>query len=398
MAYPKELSQWASNVGVPVTELQKEYDAQLEALTANHPDWDEKKISGRATKIVYNQTKALKRSRAKPWDVLIVGVSGVRDMNSKKRRTLLERFNNPDTREEAITGFEGARIKLLVNEESGEGTPIVVDTREIIKYTRDGQERSFKNREYGKELAILPVRDIVGIGMPSFDDDADLVICRISAQRASAEGCPDIGSVIRTRLNPREVNSMWADLRTAAVTKWTNVIEVDWEILDGIDPTTPGGMYELLGRLPAWMQVSDLGEELDDFHEANKDDFGRACVVTGDAAFVSQEPNSNGSYQLAVEDGESFDMDAESTQGFVPAEVRDAGFLHFDSGTHLRALVRTNKSPAWDSENNRAVEPDEDGIQEMRIQFNYLAIGADPEETVDVEDLDDNAEAIVPEG
>lgn len=395
--YPSELSVWADSADTTEEELQKEYDAQVAKLTDNHPDWSEQKIADRAKKIIYSQVKALKRSRAKPWDILTLGVSGTRDMNNRKRNDLLERWNNPDTKEEAIVGFDGARIKLLIDQETGEEKAIVVDDREYIEFERDGQKRSFKNRNYGKELEVLPVRDVIAIGHRSFEAE-DLRVLRISAMRATALTYPKIGVPIRSRLNLREENEMFCDLRTAAVTKWTTEIDIDWDIIEGIeDITTPEGMFELLSRLPDWMQVADLDEELADFHEQNAEDFGRACVIEGDVVFVSTEPNATGSYSMAVEDAEAFDLEADAIQGFVPGLLKEDGYIDFDAGTHIRALVRTNKSPAWDSERNAPVEPDpETGEQEMRIQFNYLAIAADPDETVPLEDVYDEAAGIEP--
>jgi len=387
MDYPNELAQWADKAGTPLAELQKEFDAEVEKLQANHPDWSETMLSTRATKIIYSTVKAMSRSKAKPYDLIVIGVSGTRDMNANKRKSLLQMYTNVDERETALIGVKGARVHVEIDDTTGEEKLTVVDDRQMIEFERNGQKQSFKNKNYGKSLEELHIRDIVAIGMQSFEDE-ELSVLRISAQRGSATVAPPIGVPIRVRLNKRDDGPGYMDMRTAAVTKWTAEIDVDWEFIDGLDLTTSEGLYELLGKLPSWMQVEDLGDGLDDWHEANADDWNRVCVIEGAATFVGAEPNSTGSYSLGIEEIGSFDMDADALQGFAPEELKD--FIAFGPGTEYRALVRTNKSPAWDSETNRPVEADPDtGEQEMRVQFNYMMVAADPDATVVLDEIDE---------
>jgi len=390
-SYPKELSKWAESLKIPIEELEGRYDEEVEKLTTNHPEWDSEQIASRALKSTFAFAKSLKRTRAKPYDIMVIGLSGVRDMNTRKRNTLLTMYANEADRDAALAGHEGARVKVLINPETGEETPIVVDDREMIEWddATTGKHRTAKNRYYGKELPVLYVRDILAVGMKSFPDDdeaADLKVLRISAMRGSAEAVPPMWEPIRTRLNIRQDHGVFADARTVGVTSWNTKIDVPW-VADDIK--TMEGRYEFLGNMPGMFQVEDLDESLETFHELNADDFSRFCVVEADIAFLSTEPNSTGSYSMALEDMEAFDVDAEAIQGFLPAEiypyVKDCA-----EGTHVRAIVRTTKSDVWDSEKGGPADPDpETGEVPQRIQFNYLMVAPDPEGIVEREEYED---------
>jgi hypothetical protein len=390
--FPGELEIWAESLKVPVQELQGEYESQIEKLSGNHPEWNDDQVAGRALKITFSFAKSLRRSRAKPYDIMVIGMSGVRDMNAGKRNRMIEMYIDETTREAALAGIdeENARVKVLINQESGKETPIVVDTREFIEWEEaGGKKRRAKNRYFGKELPILPVRDMVAVGMKSFpdgDEVAELQVIRISAMRGPAEQEPPMWVPIRTRLNIRSDLGIYADARTAQATTWGTKVDVGW-VADDID--TLQGKYDFLGGMPDIFQVPDLGEELDAWHELNADDWNRFCIVEGDIAFLATEPNATGNYSLAIEDMEAFDLEADATQGFLPGELYEY-VEEYAEGTHVRAIVRTNKSDVWDSEKNAVADPDpETGEIPQRIQFNYLMVVPDPDNLIYREEFDE---------
>lgn len=380
MSYPEELKTWADVLGKSVEELQTEFNKKVSEVAKNHPEMQPEAVSQRALKILYAEIKSEMRSRAEPFDFVSMGVSSKRDMNARKKEDMLSKWANPETRDEAVTGLDGVRIKVTVNQETGEEKAIVVDDREWIEFERDGKPARFKNRNYGKELAETWVRDSVAIGKRSNSAEGFRML-RINAMRGQADSYPQLGKSLRARFTVRKEDELSAELRTVEATTWNNPITIS-----GIpDATSEKAMYELLGKLPDWLKVSLGSEELKDYHEKFKDDYGRIALVEGDVTYITHEPNENGSYMIVFEDESNFDLEAEGIQGYIPREVEN--WTHFSPGTHVRALVRTGETAVRDRETGELTDA-------KRTIFNVFMVCADPDSKVPYVPVVDEAEEI----
>jgi tellurite resistance-related uncharacterized protein len=390
MSYPNELQVWADKIGEPVKDLQQRYTDEIADVKKNHPEMSDEGSKNRALKILYSKIKADMRSRAEAFDFIPMGVTSKRDMNQRKKEDFLAKYANVATRDEALTGTDGVRVKVMINQETGEEKPIVVDDREWIEFQRDGKDAKFKNRGFGKELAETNVRDIIAIGKRSGTSEGWRIL-RINAMRSLADSWPTLGAQLKTKFNVRKEDELTVDVRAAEVTQWNNVISIP-----GMpDATTEEGMYKLLGSLPDWLKTSLGSEDLKDYHEVNKEDYSRVALVEGDITYVGHDANENGSHMVVFEDESSFDIEAEGIQGYVGKELKD--WIQFSPGTHVRALVRTGEGNVRDRESGELVTTTNDKGEKVnvkRVIFSVLGIVADPDSKVPYTPAEDEAEEV----
>lgn len=391
MSYPEELKVWSEKLGESVEDLQTRFTEEVALVKKNHPEMSPEVIASRALKILYSKIKSEMRSRAEPFDFIPLGLTSKRDMNARKKEDLLGRYAMPETRDESLTGSDGVRIKVMINQETGEEKPIVVDDREWIEFERDGKPAKFKNRGYGKELAETWVRDIIALGKRANSDEGFRLL-RINAMRGQADAVPVIGQALRTRFLVRKEDELVMDLRAAEnATVWNNAIQIP-----GVpDARTEAGMYELLGKLPDWLKISLGSEELKSYHKTMSDDYSRAALIEGDVTYIGHEANENGSFSVVFEDESNFDIESEGIQGYVPKELEN--WIQFSPGTHARALVRTGEGNVRDRDTGELVTVvDGDGkkVNVKRTIFNILGIVADPSMKIPYEPIEDDAEEV----
>lgn len=386
MSYPEELKVWSEKLGESVEDLQTKFTEEVALVKKNHPEMTPEVVALRALKILYSKIKSDMRSRAEPFDFVPVGVTSKRDMNVRKKEDLLAKYANPDTREEALAGIDGIRIKVTINQVTGDETPIVVDDREWIEFQRDGKDAKFKNRSYGKELAETWVRDEIAIGKRANSNEGFRIL-RINSLKNQAEGYPKLGQSMRSRFTVRKEDELIVDLRSVEQTSWTNLI-----MIPGVkDATTEAGMYDLLGKLPDWLKTSLGSEELKDIHEKFKDDYSRVAMIEGDVTYIGHEANENGSFMIVFEDESNFDIESEGIQGYIPKELEP--WIQFSPGTHVRALVRTGEGNVRDRDTGEFMK-DTEGNNVKRIIFNVLGIAADPSMKIPYEPVVDETESV----
>jgi hypothetical protein len=386
LSYPEELKVWSEKLGESVEDLQTKFTEEVALVKKNHPEMTPEVVALRALKILYSKIKSDMRSRAEPFDFVPVGVTSKRDMNVRKKEDLLAKYANPDTREEALAGIDGIRIKVTINQVTGDETPIVVDDREWIEFQRDGKDAKFKNRSYGKELAETWVRDEIAIGKRANSNEGFRIL-RINSLKNQAEGYPKLGQSMRSRFTVRKEDELIVDLRSVEQTSWTNLI-----MIPGVkDATTEAGMYDLLGKLPDWLKTSLGSEELKDIHEKFKDDYSRVAMIEGDVTYIGHEANENGSFMIVFEDESNFDIESEGIQGYIPKELEP--WIQFSPGTHVRALVRTGEGNVRDRDTGEFMK-DTEGNNVKRIIFNVLGIAADPSMKIPYEPVVDETESV----
>ena len=384
MSYPDELKVWSEKLGESVEDLQTKFTEQVTLVKNNHPEMTAEVANQRALKILYSMIKSDMRSHAEAFDFIPMGVTSKRDMNARKKDDLLAKYANPETREDALVGADGIRIKVTLNQVSGEEKPTVVDDREWIEFKRDGKDAKFKNRNYGKEMLETWVRDEIAIGKRANSDEGFRIL-RINSMRNQADTYPKLGQPMRARFTVRKEDELMVDLRSVEQTSWTNFIQIP-----GMkDATTEAGMYELLGKLPDWLKTSLGSEDLKNFHEKFKDDYSRVAMIEGDVTYVGHEANDNGSFMIVFEDEGNFDIEAEGIQGYVPKELEP--WIQFSPGTHARALVRTGEGNVRDRDTGEFVK-DAEGENVKRIIFNVLGIAADPSMKIPYEATADETE------
>lgn len=390
MSYPNEIQIWADKLGEPVKDLQQRYTEEVADVKKNHPEMADEGVKNRALKILYSKIKAEMRSRAEAFDYIPIGVTSKRDMNERKKEAMLAKYASTETREEALVGIDGVRIKVMINQETGEEKPIVVDDREWIEFERDGKPAKFKNRGYGKELAETFVRDVIALGKRSGTSEGWRIL-KINAMRGQADSYPVMGSHQKTRFNPRKEDEVSIDVRTAEATNWSSSTTIP-----GMpDASTEEGMYQLLGMLPDWLKLSLGAEDLKDYHEIHKEDYSRVALVEGTVTYIGHEANENGSYMVVFEDESNFDIEAEGIQGYIGKELKD--WIQFSPGTNVRALIRTGEGNVRDRESGELVkETNSEGelVNKKRVIFSVLGICADPEAKVEYHPVEDEAEEV----
>ncbi len=335
-----KLNLWAEKSPKEIDDLKEIFEEKYNEIKALKPDMAEDALIKRARFQTYRAVKSAGRSTAKPTLGLFVGYNQAYDITQNNRKYALEIYaRNPSKAvEDGLTDAEG----------------MVLDNRAKMPWGAD-------NPDYGKEMKPNFLRTSVAIGRPM--DEGDMKLLVMTHNNDQAFILPPLGVPVQFAANLRSDEDNRRLYNSSVNTKF---VETEIPEFGTVDES---GVCAILADAPEEFK-SDLAG-LMDWHQENAGDQRRIVIVEGDVMYVSNRPNSVGSYMVVIEDESTMDIEGEGTTIFVHSEI--AHQLNFGPGSRIYCPARTSIGAYYDRE-TRTSNPE---IQV--IILNALGIWSIPE-------------------
>ena len=308
---------WSEKLSIPMEEIQSEYDNLLKKEKTNHPDNNVEVQEKRALQRLALLYKKQLRSPAIGFEGMVIGVGDVFDTVKKIRTTGMDAFReNPQS-----------AIELGITDK--DGNPL--DTRQTFSTGRE-------NRSFGKQLPEHSyIRNIVGVALRSNVKEAPKMFT-MTLNGEKAEHCDiDMFNPVKFRaINKSEENSDMFVLNGSTVTKF--------DVSDKIE--MPNAM-DVLKKFCNNMFVPI--NKLDEYHNANKEDFNRLALIEGDVSMLSNEPTSVGNKMMIIEDMEESmnDIEARGITCWVPKNIE----FNFGEGSKVIVVGKTSQGKSRENPN-----------------------------------------------
>jgi len=340
------LRQWSEKLGIPLEDLQKQFDEKLAQLKRIYPAKDMTFWEPRARFFLYRELKTQVISPAIFFDAVFLGYSAKMDMLAPYKRTAIETYQKDPDRaiREGLTDAEGRPL----------------DNRPTITV----RGREIKNPNIGKPLGDIWVRQSVGIGKPLNRPDIKLLILVHWGDQADL--VPPLGQILRTRGNLQADEPERYIFNTSVTTRFdqpSSLGELSGQL-------TTEKICELLQTAPETFKT-DLAH-LQAYHTRTANDRRRIVIVEGDVIYIRREPTRIGNSLLVIED-ESIGYDLESPGITVWVHPELIPFLDFAAGSRVLVIGRTVEGPAFDP-TTRQID-----ATKRRVMINAFGIFAIPE-------------------
>ncbi|MCK5177221.1 MAG: hypothetical protein KAQ92_05840 [Candidatus Aenigmarchaeota archaeon] len=309
------LKNWSDKLSISVEEIEQEYNRIFQEEKEIHKGMDEAEQEKRALQRLALVYKKQLRSPAVGFEGIIIGVADCIDIVAKQRREAKTLYEHAP--QEAITGG--------VTDESG--TPL--DTRESWAGGR-------ANQNFGKPLPENNfLRNIYGIAKKTKGStEPKFFSMVISGKKAQDDTIPVFDPVRFMGIDRSEEGS---NLYKINASTFTNFVNADLTLPD----------YKTLASQFCEMVAFS---ELENYHNLNKDDFNRLCVVEGDVSMLNLEPTAFGSRIMSLEDADASleDLDAKGLTCWLPERIN----INFAEGSKVLVVGRTAQGKKKDEAGN----------------------------------------------
>ncbi len=314
------LKNWSDKLSLTVEQIEQEYQALFEEEKQIHKDLSPEEQEQRALQRLALTYKKQLRSPAVGFEGVIIGTADCIDIVAKQRREAKELFKtDPQTAvSEGVTDEEG----------------IPLDTREVW---RNGKT----NYSFGKPLPEHNyLRNVYGVVKKTKGaDEPKFFSMVISGERAEDETIPVFAPLKFMAIDKSGYDETEYKLNASTFTTFT-----DNETL-----AIPA-LKDLLYTYTPPVAITDLER----YHNDNKEEFNRLCVVEGDVSALNLEPTAFGSRVMSLEDPSSTleDLDAKGVTCWVPERIN----LDFAEGSRVLVVGRTDQRKKKDDQRNPTEE------------------------------------------
>ena len=302
--------QWCKKLGMKIEDMEKEYQAVLTEEKEIHKDLPIEQQEQRALlRVSMNYKKQLK-SPAVTFEGVVVGVGDAFDAVKKQRQTA----------EDMYTGNMEKAIREGVTD--SEGRPL--DTRRTWSGGRE-------NNNFGKPLPEHSwVRTVYVIATKSGETATPRFgVLSMNGDVAKVEGIPVFVPVKFKAIDKTKQGEVVMRMNSSLFTKFERDDSVQL-------PAIPQVLRTFMPD-----SVASI-EDLDMWHEANKDNMNRLVVVEGDADTINLEPTAFGSKLLVLTDAsKTLDIEADSPRVtcWVPGRMK----IDFGMQSRIIVLGRTTR-------------------------------------------------------
>jgi len=305
------LADWSQKLGVPVAELEKQFQAAYASVQKLYPEKTPSFWEQRARRLLATKYARQLRPQARAVVGVFFDVGPKIDTNAARARMAKEMWSNPETRAQAIA--DG-----LV---TPEGTPL--DNRPELVPGR-------KNPNYGKPLKPFYQRTALGFFKKFGEQSIKLTIVSFRGDKADME--IPINTPVTCRLNIRQ-ETQYVMLCTSSTAT---------EIHPSEDPDFAGWnesrTLEMLDSAPIKVSPLALEEYYDEQKELQKSERPLVFAIVEGDLLSTPEQTSTGNYRIELGDIES-DIEALPTSGFISEElyekIKDLGL-----GSRLILIAR----------------------------------------------------------
>jgi hypothetical protein len=307
-------STWSKKLGISIDEIQKSFDNFVNEEKNIHKELDSNMQEKRALQRLALQYKKQLKSPAIGFEGMIIGIGDLFDTAKKMREIGMDAFReNPH---QAIT--QGLT--------DNDGNPL--DTREFF-----GNGKS--NFRYNKPLPEHSyMRTVIGIGLKSNTNDLPKVFT-LTLNGDNAENLNvEMFKPCRFRAIDKSSDDVKLLLNGSSITRF----EVD-------ETTKMPSPFTLLKDKCDFIPMNKLEE----YHQANKDDFNRLALVEGDVSLVMTQETSIGNKMMVIEDMNNSmdDLDASGVTCWVPKHIN----FDFAEGSKVIVIGRTAQGKSREDPN-----------------------------------------------
>ena len=332
----ESLAKFAEKLNVPLETIQTDFNNLVKEEGEIHPDQSDDDKNDRALRRLSLEYKKQLKSPAVGFEGMIIGVSDTFDMVRKARAEATVTFNEDP---------KGAILAGITDEA---GTPL--DTRPTWSTGRE-------NPGFGKPLPEHSyISNIMGIGT-KVNGSPKIFKMAIKDDLAENSGSIPMFKPIKFRaIDKSEEGDTIYSLNVSSVTKFNEDSSISVPA-----PT------EAIKKFCA-DTIVDMSK-LQEYHDANKDDFNRIVIIEGDVSALVMEPTATGSRRLIIEDAneEIVDLDSQGTTCWVPKNVN----IDFAEQSRVYVIGRTAQGKQY--VDGKATEEDGD------IMMNVFGVYAIPE-------------------
>jgi len=330
------IKMWSDKLSSPVEIIEKDYETILKQEKQIHPDLTPEQYETNVLRRLSLTFKKQLRSSAVGFEGIVFAVSDCIDFVAKRHREAKIMFD---------TNPQEAMAKGITND-IGEA----LDTRQAWQ---DGRP----NVGYGKPLPTHNYsRSIIGVAVKSgIDTSPKLFTMNIRGGRAEKIIIPMFVPIRFRAIDKTQTDG--ADYTLNASTFTT------FEHDDTLKLPSP---EEIISQKIAYTVM----KELPLYHEREKDNYNRVCVINGDVSTLNLEPNSNGTRLMVVEDAEMIMEDIESPglTCWVPQHIN----IDFGEQSKVIVIGRTSQGKKRDEQGNQTDEPGD-------IMLNVMGVYALPQ-------------------
>ncbi|MHA1868700.1 MAG: hypothetical protein ACTSXD_11705 [Candidatus Heimdallarchaeaceae archaeon] len=318
------IKKWAEKLSISEEEINKDYEKLLVEEREIHQTLSEEDQQKRALQRLAMIFKKQLRSPAVGFEGMIIAVGDVFDMVKKMRDDAIASYkSNPQkTVEAGITSEEG----------------VPLDTRQQFGTGRE-------NPNFGKPLPEHNyIRNIFGVALKSGieGERGKFFSMAITGKLAEDENIPMFKPVKFRAIDRSEEGATEYTLNASMFTKF----EVDENI-------KMPKLQELLNKFCSNIIVPI--SELEQYHNANKENFNRLAIVKGDVSTLVLEPTIVGNRRIILEDEQQTleDLEAQGITCWVPPRIE----IDFAEGSKVIVIGRTSQGKARDVQGNVTDEP-----------------------------------------
>ncbi len=336
--------EWSEKLSLSVEEIDVEFNKLLEDEKNIHANLNEEQHQQRALKRLALVYKKQLRSPAVHFEGIVIGLGDCIDTTARQKREAVELYRaDPQT-----------AINERITSESG----VPLDTRKEWSTGR-------ANPRYGKPLPENNfLRNIWGIVTKTQSNEQPKFFQMvISGEAATDETLPIFKPVKFMAIDKSLEGSEEYKLNFSTLTKF--VVE------EGLQ------LPQFRELIENYIGITKLSE-LENYHDAMKDDYNRLVVVEADVSALNLEPNSFGSRIMFVEDGDAALEDLETTglTCWLPERIN----VDFAEGSKVLVTGRTAQGKKRDDDGNLT--------EELRdVTLNVYGLYPIPEYKIDLQEL-----------
>ncbi len=330
------LNKFAEKLSLTIEEVEAEFKEVYADIVLKLTDLSEDQQEQRALQRLALLYKKQMRSPAIGFEGVIIATSDCVDAIARKKQEAKDLF--------------AADPQMCV--ESGitdnEGTPL--DQKKEWSTGRP-------NPSYGKPLPEHNyLRNVWGVAKKSKgDEEPKFFTMLISGEKAQDETIP-IFKPIRFMAIDKGENKINASTFTQ--------FKVD-KLIDASD------IKELISKHCIAVPMNNL----ESYHDSEKEDWNRLCVVEGDVSALNLEPTTFGSRIMNLEDTEASleDLDAKGVTCWIPERIN----IDFAEGSKVLVIGRTAQGKKKDDQGNPTDEPGD-------VSMNVYGVYAIPEFKIEI--------------
>jgi hypothetical protein len=328
------IKNWSEKLSLSVEEITDEYQNVLQETKSQYSDLSEDDQQMRALKRLALLYKRQLRSPAIGFEGIIIGASDCVDILAKQKREAQELFKT----EPLLAISQG------ITDENG----VPLETR---KEWPDGR----LNQSYGNPLPEHNyLRNIWCVVKSQKGTEPKFYSMVLTGKLAQDENIPIFKPVKFQAIDKGE------KLNPSTFTKF--IVDESIQLPNFRD------------IVKQYLNIVSINQ-LEEYHNQNKDNFNRLVCVEGDVSMLNLEPTAFGSRILVLEDMEKTleDLDAKSLTCWVPERIN----IDFGEGSKCLVVGRTSQGKRRDEQGNATEEPGD-------IMLNVFGVWALPEYKINI--------------